>query len=1821
MERYICVHGHFYQPPRENPWLEFVELQDSAYPYHDWNERVTAECYAPNTASRVLDRDGRISRIVNNYARISYNFGPTLLSWLEEHEPATYAAIVAADVESQSRFSGHGSALAQAYNHVILPLANERDKHTQVRWGLADFRHRFGRQPEGLWLPETAADTATLEVLAELGLRFTILAPHQAARVRRLGARGWHDVTGGRIDPTRAYRAKLPSGRGIDIFFYDGPISRAVAFEGLLTSGEKFADRLVGGFSESRAWPQLMHIANDGETYGHHHRHGDMALAYALQYVEDQGLARLTNYGEFLAQHPPTHEVQILDNTSWSCPHGVERWRSDCGCNSGRDGWRQAWRAPLREALDWLRDELAPRYEERSRDLLSDPWAARDDYIQVVLDRSHENAVRFLDEHATHLLGESEKVTALSLLESQRQSLLMYTSCGWFFDEMSGLETMQVLMYAGRTLQLARESLGVDLEQGFLERLAAAPSNLPEHKNGADIFEKYVRPAVVDLPKVAAHFAISSLFEPYPDRASIYCFDIERQDHQIQQNGRERVAAGRARITSTITGDSGDLSYGVLDLGGQNLAAGVRPFQGEGPYATVLEDLRSAFNRSDLAEVLRVMDKHFGGVTYSLKSLFRDEQRRILGPIVESARLEAEAAYRQVYQHHAPLMRFLIDLGVPLPGSFLEAAEVVLNANLRQALASAELDRSLIGALLQEAQQWRVILDSAGLAYTMQKRVEALAEGLRSGPTKPELPEKLSLVLDLVATMPFEVNLWRTQNVYYDVLQSIYRDEYWQQAAPEDERVLTWLSHFGALGDKLSIKVGEMSADGSPSSITALAAEVASRRRVPRATYRLQFGPAFAFAQAADLVPYLDDLGVSDLYASPIYKAIPSSSHGYDVLDYSQVNPELGGEEGLRSLSSALSERGLGLLMDVVPNHMGISGADNRWWMDVLENGPSSIYAGYFDIDWEPVKRELADKVLLPVLGEQYGDALELAQLQLDYANGAFLVDYFDTKLPVAPDTYSAILGRALTPLMDALGGDDERVRELQSILTALGYLPPMSERDPGKIAERDREKEIIKRRVAALYEANAQVRAAVDAAVRAFNGNVGDPASFDLLDSLLNGQAYRPAYWRVAAEEINYRRFFDINTLVAVREELPEVFQDTHRLVFRLLLEGIVTGLRVDHCDGLWNPARYFRQLQETYVFQQLQARLGLKEGQAGLAWAVAANLVAEVGRRQYGAEAWPLFVVTEKILSDGEQLPAGWAVDGTTGYDFLAGVNGLFVDGRNRRAFDQVYGGFSGLDISFPNLVNSSKKMVMLVSLASEVHSLGHRLERIAERNRRYRDFTLNSLTFAIREIIACLPVYRTYTAEEMEHASPRDQRFLEMAVAEAKRRNPRTAESVFDFIGDALLLRGGEQFSPQDRQALVEFAMKLQQVTGPVMAKGVEDTAFYVFNRLLSLNEVGGAPEHFGASAAAFHAQNEHRRRFWPHTLLATTTHDTKRSEDVRARLNVLSELPSEWAGSLERWRKLNAAQKTVVDGALAPDANDEYAYYQALLGIWPLREPSSAERSQMIERLLTYMEKATREAKVHTSWVNPNAEYDAAVAAFVRRLLGPEGEDEFLPDLLAFQRRIAFFGQWNSLSQLLLKLTSPGVPDLYQGQELWDFSLVDPDNRRPVDYQRRRELLAELRARAEAAGADRTALARELVENSADDRIKLYLTNLGLEYRRGHPDLFAEGDYQPLTAQGEKAAHVLAFARGLGESRVLAVAPRLVAGLANGEERPPQGVVWGETWLALPEEAAGRRYRNLFTGEELAVGEREATPGLALADLLRHFPVALLERVDQ
>ncbi len=807
MKRYICIHGHFYQPPRENPWLEAIEQQDSAYPYHDWNERITAECYAPNAASRIVNGKGYITDIVNNYSRISFNFGPTVLSWFQANAPDVYERILEADRESLKRFSGHGSALAQAYNHMIMPLANRRDKETQIIWGIRDFEQRFQRKPEGMWLPETAVDLETLDLMAEHGIQFTILSPYQAAKVRRKGGKRWEGVTGGEIDPTMAYQQALPSGRSITLFFYNGPISQAVAFERLLGSGEHFAHRLSSGFNEEREWPQLLHIATDGETYGHHHRFGDMALAYALQYIDSKRIVEITNYAEFLEKHPPTHEVQILENTAWSCAHGLGRWMENCGCNTGaHPEWNQEWRGPLRAALDWLRETLAPLYEQKAAEFFHVPWAARDGFIRVILNRSDGNLNGFLSQYASRPVGDEEKITVLKLLEMQRHAMLMYTSCGWFFDELSGIETVQVIQYAGRAVQLGQELFQTELEEPFLQRLEAAESNLVEHENGRRIYDKLVKPAFVDLNRVAAHFAVTSLFEPHSKRNRIYCYAVDREDFQEEESGKARLIVARALITSEITRESGRLGFGALYFAEGNLHGAVRLTKEKEAYQAMSREIITPFKKADLTGTIRALDKHFGTSTYSLKSLFRDEQRKIVDKIMESNLAELENEYRRIHNQYSFMIRLMGDLNIPLPQAFRLPGEFVLNRDLKLAFHEEDFDLKRVHALLEEAREERLDLDAAGLEFVLRGSLENLATALSAHPENLTLLQKVEATAKIARSLPFEVNLRQPQNLYWNMLNGVYF-RIREKAESGDPQAQKWIGHFVSLGDQLAIAI------------------------------------------------------------------------------------------------------------------------------------------------------------------------------------------------------------------------------------------------------------------------------------------------------------------------------------------------------------------------------------------------------------------------------------------------------------------------------------------------------------------------------------------------------------------------------------------------------------------------------------------------------------------------------------------------------------------------------------------------------------------------------------------------------------------------------------------------------------------------------------------------------------------------------------------------------------------------------------------------------------------------------------------------------
>ncbi|RJR19716.1 MAG: DUF3536 domain-containing protein [Nitrospiraceae bacterium] len=813
MERHLCIHGHFYQPPRENPWLEAVEIQDSAHPYHDWNERITAECYAPNAATRILDGHMRIVDIISNYSRISFNFGPTVLSWMENNTPEVYSAIIESDKLSMQWRSGHGNAVAQAYNHIIMPLANRRDKTTQVIWGIKDFRYRFGRDPEGMWLPETAVDIETLEVLAENSITYTILAPRQASRIRKTGTGKWRDVKGSRIDPSMPYICRLPSGRKIVLFFYDGPISQAVAFEKLLNRGENFAYRLLSGFSDLRQWPQVLSIATDGESYGHHHRFGDMALAHAINYIESNGLARLSNYGEYLEKHPPTHEVEIFERSSWSCVHGIERWRADCGCNSGGySHWNQQWRLPLREALDWLREQIAVRYEFTGKDLLKNPWQARDEYISVVLDRSQDNIDRFFKKHSRKQLSREERVTALKLLEMQRHAMLMYTSCGWFFDELSGLETVQIMQYAGRAIQLCENILKVRIEDQFKVRLGRAISNMPEHGDGARIYDKFVKPAMIDLKKVGAHFAVSSLFTDYMEKPDIFSYQVSIEDYNRIESGRTTLAIGRISVISKITRDSEVISFCVIHMGDHALNGGVRTFIGDQAYSSMKAEITRAFEQGAFADIIRLMDKHFGMNNYSLAHLFRDKQRKILKLIMGQTLEDFRAAYRNMYNSNRLLMGFFHDTGMPVPKEFRAAAGFTLNFDIGEMFLGETVDVDRVQELASDMKRWNFPLDSVDIEFAVRHRLEIIMKTLQDDPGNIGLMTEVRKILEVIRLLPVEINYWQVQNYYYRMAKTVY-PEFSARADKGEADAVQWRSIFKYIGEMLYFDINAVLED------------------------------------------------------------------------------------------------------------------------------------------------------------------------------------------------------------------------------------------------------------------------------------------------------------------------------------------------------------------------------------------------------------------------------------------------------------------------------------------------------------------------------------------------------------------------------------------------------------------------------------------------------------------------------------------------------------------------------------------------------------------------------------------------------------------------------------------------------------------------------------------------------------------------------------------------------------------------------------------------------------------------------------------------
>jgi (1->4)-alpha-D-glucan 1-alpha-D-glucosylmutase len=950
--------------------------------------------------------------------------------------------------------------------------------------------------------------------------------------------------------------------------------------------------------------------------------------------------------------------------------------------------------------------------------------------------------------------------------------------------------------------------------------------------------------------------------------------------------------------------------------------------------------------------------------------------------------------------------------------------------------------------------------------------------------------------------------------------------------------------------------------------------------RTPVATYRVQLSHAFTFKDLKSLTPYLDDLGVSDCYCSPILTARQGSTHGYDICDHSRLNAEIGSDADLQSLSDALRQRGLGLVVDFVPNHMGIDPQTNAWWRDVLENGPSSPYARFFDIDWRPVKEELRDRVLLAILGDQYGAVLERGELQLAFVEGAVVLTYFDRVLPINPRRAPLMLKHGLDALEQG-APDDPDVLAFADVLHALEAMPAMTETSEPAIAERQRVKTEAREQLAALHARSPRIREHITAALAVFNGTAGDAESFDRLHELLELQPYRLAYWRTAFDEINYRRFFDINELGGLRMEDPRVFAATHALLLDLIEKGHVTGVRLDHPDGLFDPTSYFQSLSAA-IAERLPA------GETGC------------------------YIVIEKILGRGEQLRDQWPVHGTTGYGFLNTINGLFVHPQRLGLLRRVYRQFSGYRVSATDTEYNAKRLIMRTAMSSELNVLARALNRISETDRRYRDFTLNSLRRALMEVVACFPVYRTYVS--VAGATDEDIAVVDAALSEARKRNPVQEQSVYDFLRQVLLPPPAEAGAAIDRwrERAVAFAHKFQQYTAPVVAKGVEDTAFYTDALLLSANEVGGDLRHRSRTVEEFHRENVHRLEHWPLEMTAGSTHDTKRGEDARARINAISELPDEWRTHVSRWNRITAPARTMLNGGTAPDRNDEWLYYQALVGAWPPEKLGAAvpQRStdEMLERMQTYMRKALREAKRHTSWVHENEEYEQVVQAFFEATLVGEVARPFLASFVPFQRRLAWFGMVNSLAQLLLRIGSPGVPDVYQGSELWNFSLVDPDNRQPVDFARRQKLLAEVESAAPA----------EMLEQWTDGRAKLFTLTRALRFRRQHADLFLYGDYEPLSGDVDDP-HVIAFSRRRDRDEVVVVVPRFLAAMMGGVPKSPLGMErWRMTSIRLPRRLTRARLVNVFTGEVVEPLVHREVPWLLLGNALQSWPVAMLVR---
>ncbi|WP_045226778.1 malto-oligosyltrehalose synthase [Methyloterricola oryzae] len=955
----------------------------------------------------------------------------------------------------------------------------------------------------------------------------------------------------------------------------------------------------------------------------------------------------------------------------------------------------------------------------------------------------------------------------------------------------------------------------------------------------------------------------------------------------------------------------------------------------------------------------------------------------------------------------------------------------------------------------------------------------------------------------------------------------------------------------------------------------------------PRATYRLQFNHEFTFAHAVRVVPYLHALGISHVYASPCLKARRGSVHGYDIVDHNAFNPEVGGREDFERFVDMLHAHGMGLILDIVPNHMGIAQNQNAWWQDVLENGRASLYSEYFDIDWHPARETLRSKVHLPVLGDHYGRLLEQGELHLtfDGDRGEFAVRYWEQQCPIDPETYPELLARDLESLASLTADENHTMTEWHALIADFEQLRNLRNCP----MERSRVAAGCKQRLAGLYDRSPTIQAYMKCQLEEINGRQGEPESFKELHDLLERQSFRLAYWRVASDEINYRRFFDINELVGLRQENPTVFEGTHRLVLALIADGSVNGLRIDHPDGLHDPASYLKHLQQ-------EAR----------------RFCANSRTLDQGEKC--VYVVAEKILAGYEHLQEDWPVDGTTGYEFSNHVNGLFVYGPSERDLTRTYAHFIGQHVAFDELLYQQKRQVIRTQMSSDLAMLSKRLDSIAQMDLHTRDYTQNSLRDALVEVVARFPVYRTYITQN--GAGEDDVRFIDWAVAQAKRRCSASVENtVFDFLRDILLLRNLDGKTAEYRGKVVQFTMRFQQYTAPVMAKSLEDTTFYIYNRLVSLNEVAGDPRHFGVSPAAFHYANQQRLRRWPGSMINTTTHDSKRSEDVRARINVISEIANQWKKQVALWSRLNRRKKQRVEGEWLPSRNDEYLLYQTLLGAWPLEPTDDQGRMLFKQRIEAYMLKAVRESKVKSSWLNPDKTYEVALKIFIDKLLDRDAGKTFLNSFLPFQNQVARWGLFNSLSQTLLKLTSPGAPDIYQGTESWRFLLVDPDNRQLVDFEQLARRMEQLE---QCEGRNLTRTLRFFLDNLESGLAKLYLIRKVLEFRRRHPDIFALGEYLPLDPEGERSPHLCAFARRHGDCVIIIIASRWFASLTEEPSELPIGMeVWKTTRLALPDYLGSLRFVEVLSGTHVKSVHQESGVWLQVGHALKHFPVALLQ----